>query len=214
VFFYRYRVAERHLNRYAGEMHQRYLAGKTEKVATAGRDVQLHKFYDREDRNWIYFALDMKLAPKLQKITSKPYPPILGFISMTKLPRWAVYETNMIYVSPAARGQGMATVLYDAVMRDGVMVMSGYSHNPKSRRLWMKLVSDPKYTTWAHDIVNLDRYSDLFVEEDNFQCQLKLYEDIKKMRRHLKEDVRIIAFNPRYLHDHPSSEHREDRRVR
>jgi hypothetical protein len=201
MFFYRYKVAEPHLNKYACEMHAAFLAGKTEKNATVGKDIQIHKWFDREDKAWVYFALSMPLASTPHKVSRKPYAPILGFICLSKVPRWHVLETDIIYVNPNARGQGMATVLYDAVLKDGHIVMSGYSHNPKSRRLWMKLVQNPKYVTWAHDIINLDQYSDVWVDEDQFECNLKLYDDIKKIRRRMKSDVRILMFNPRYVNE-------------
>ena len=35
-------------------------------------------------------------------------------------------------------------------------------------------------------------------DDGELYCQLKIYEDIKKLRRVKRQDVRIIAYNPRY----------------
>lgn len=198
MFFYRYIVVESHLNKYSGWLQERYLSGKTCKVATSGKNIHIQKIFDSTAKEWVYFALDV--STRFTPIVSKtPNPAVLGFCSLTKIPRWKALETSMLYVNPEARGKGIASLIYDAVLKDGVMLMSGFSHNQKSRRLWMKLVQNPRYTTWAHDILNLDSYSDITVEDDTFQCDLKVYEDIKKMRRKRRQDIRIIAFNRRYL---------------
>jgi hypothetical protein len=176
--------------------------GKSKRVATSsGSDLEIHKIFDKATREWIYFVVDktfpLEKCPKRQ--SNRPHPVVIGFCAMVKQPRWVAHETVMLYVSPESRGRGIATILYDGIMKDGVIVMSGYSHNPKSRNLWMKIVSTSTYITWAHDIVNLDRYSSIEVIDGKFRCDLKLYEDIKKIRRRRKQDVRIIAYNPRYL---------------
>lgn len=76
--------------------------------------------------------------------------------------------------------------------------MSGYSHNAKSRRLWMSIVQNSRYIAWAHDILSLDRYADILIEDGTIECELKIYEDIKKMKRRRRQDIRIIAYNPKY----------------
>ena len=186
MFFYRYRVVETHLNKYAAWLYNIFLSGKSEKVATSGRDLHIHKVLDKSAGEWVYFAI--------QKAKE-----VIGFCSLTKIPRWKGLETSMLYVNPLARGKGIASIIYDAVMKDGVIVISGYSHNPKSRSLWLKMVQNPKYVTWAHDIINLNRYAPIYVENGKFECELKLYEDIKKRRRLRRQDIRIIAYNPKYL---------------
>lgn len=154
-------------------------------MATAG-EIHVHKFYEVKTKEWIYFTID--------QVTG-----VSGFCCMSELPGWVALETSMLYVQPESRGKGIASLIYDVVMKDGVIVISGYSHNPKSRKLWMNIVNNPKYTAWAHDIINLDRYADVIIDEGQIVCALKIYEDIKKMRRRRRQDVRIIAFNKRYL---------------
>jgi hypothetical protein len=201
MFFYRYKVDESHLNKYAFHLHEAYLSQKSLKVATAGPALAINKAFDTSTREMIYFVVDksVPLEDCPTKPSKQPHPAILGFCAMSRMPRWVALETNMLYVNPEARGRGIATTIYDSIMKDGVIVMSGYSHNQKSRRLWMNIAQNPKYVVWAHDIVDLNRYADVTVEEDTFSCELKIYEDIKKIRRRRRADVRFIAYNPRYV---------------
>lgn len=201
MFFYRYRVVESHLNKYAWWLYQKFILNKSEKIATAGSVLHIHKIYDNNSREWVYFVVDTSISTEVcpKKPSHIPHPALLGFASMVKPPRWIALETAMLYVSPESRGKGIATILYDSILKDGKIIMSGYSHNQKSRRLWMNIVQNPKYTVWAHDIVDLNRYADVQVVDGTFACELKIYEDIKKMRRRRRQDVRFIAFNKRYL---------------
>lgn len=201
MFFYRYRVAEAHLNKHSGWLYQQYLLGRTSLVATSSPNLVIHKIFDKRSDEWMYFVVDTAIDSSSipTKLSRTPHPAILGFCALEKIPRWVALETTMLYVNPLSRGRGIATLIYDAIMKDGVIVMSGFSHNIKSRKLWMNIVQNPKYTAWAHDIINLDSYAAIYVEDGLYKCALKLYEDIKKMRRRRKYDVRIIAFNPRYV---------------
>lgn len=189
-------------------MHKRFLMDKSIKVATAGPDIQVHKFFEPITKEWIYFAINPQIAKEVQPKSSKlPSTAVLGFCSLAKIPRWVALETNIMYVNPEARGKGIATILYDSVLKDGVILISGGSHNVKSRRLWMKMVQTPQYVTWAHDLLDLDRFADIAIEDDTFQCSLKIYQDIKKVRRKRREDIRILAYNPRYVNDHTRPKH-------
>jgi hypothetical protein len=237
MFFYHYKVAEPHLNRYCGELYQRYLRSKCEKVATCGNARAVYKWWDSKSKVYTYFMVDSKAKAvelteqqrtNLRSLTSihakrglsgkslallkqlrdlreiekghqVQHPAILGFCVLEKRRGWTGLETNMMYVSPNCRGEGIASLLYESIMKDGVIVISGYSHNKKSRRLWMSIVNNPKLNTWAHDIVNLDVYAPIAVKNDTFDCSLKLYEDIKKMKNKRESDIRIIAYNPRYV---------------
>lgn len=237
MFFYHYKVAESHLNKYSVELYKHYTAGECSLVASLGGSIRIFKYINTKEKLHTYFALDVKYCPttltsdqkkllrslrmhntrvglskkhltqlieleeksRAEKLQRTICPGVLGFCVLEKIPRWVALETAMLYVNPNARGAGIATSLYDAIMKDGVIVISGYSHNKKSRRLWMKLVQNPKYVTWAHDIIDLSRYAAISVSKNNFECDLKLYEDIKKIRRRRKQDIRIIAFNPRYV---------------
>lgn len=200
MFFYRHNVEESHLNRYSCTLFNWYLSGKTTKVATGNKNLRIEKVFDKQSQEWVYFVIDQSVDCDIQnRKSSRPHPAVLGFCTMSKRPRWVALETTMLYVSPLSRGKGIASLLYDAILKDGVIVMSGYSHNAKSKKLWLKIVSNPSYVTWAHDIVNLNEYAAIDVVDGNFDCSLKLYEDIKKMRRRRKSDVRIIAINPRYV---------------
>lgn len=203
MFFYRYTIASTHLHRYQADIHKRFLSGRCERVKSSSTGFRIYKFFDNVDRDWIYFAIDHKLAKKVQpKVSKQPSSVILGFCSLTKLPRWLAMEVSIVYTNPQLRGKGIASMLYDAILRDGVILISGYSQCSASRHLWMKIIQNPLYVTWAHDIVNLKRYSQVTVENNQFDCSLRIYQDIKKVRRKRREDIRFIAIYPRYL-KHP-----------
>jgi hypothetical protein len=61
------------------------------------------------------------------------------------------------------------------------------------------MIENPNYVVWAHDLIDLNRYADVVVEDGKIECQLKIYEDIKKIRRRRRQDVRFVAYNPRYV---------------
>lgn len=202
MFFYRYNVVESHINCYAWKLFRWMKEGRSEKVKRISPTIVVHKLFDPNAREWVYFAFDESIASEYgvpKRPRSTPHPAVAGLCTLNKMPRWVGLETTMLYVSPAFRGKGIATKIYDAIMADGKIVISGYSHNQKSRRLWMTMVQSGKYTMWAHDIIDLSRFADLEVQDGKFVCSLKLYEDIKKLRRQRKQDVRIIAFNPKYV---------------
>jgi hypothetical protein len=120
---------------------------------------------------------------------------VVAFCVLEKIPGWMGKETRMLFTHPNWRGKGKAIELYDVIMADGVIVISGKSHNPNSRQLWKKLVGLEKYTTWAQDIKDLKRVAPILVDDDEeLFCELKLYAAEK---RNPIEDIRIIAFNPR-----------------
>lgn len=199
MFFYRHNVSEPQLDKYGCWLYDQFLKGTTELVATCGDKIKVHKVFDKSDGQLCYFILDHKIKVESKEDLKKQNPAVMGFCSLSKLPRWKALETTMLYVSPLWRRSGVALMLYDAIMKDGVVLMSGYSHNPKSRALWVKLVQNERYTTWAHDILDLKKFSPIMIDDNgDFDCKLKIYEDIKKLRRRRKQDVRIIAFNPKY----------------
>lgn len=99
----------------------------------------------------------------------------------------------MVYVNPEHRGKGLGPLLYDTLLRDGKIIVSGFSQRPPSRKLWVKLAQNPNYTVWAQDIMDLKRASQVEVEDGKLVCDLKLYRDIKTIRRKKREDIRLIA---------------------
>jgi hypothetical protein len=77
--------------------------------------------------------------------------------------------------------------------------MSGWSHTTKSYGLWKKLVQNPNYIAWAHDILNLRRLAPILIENDKYVCDLQLYDSMKNVRKKKLEDIRIIVYNPKYI---------------
>lgn len=201
MFFYRYNVVESHINCYAWWLFRWMKEGRSEEVKRISSSVMVHKLFDPNAREWVYFAVDEKKAEHLGigRPKSTPHPAIVGFCALNKIPKWVALETTMLYVSPEYRGGGVARKIYDAIMTDGQIVISGYSHNPKSKSLWMRMVKSRKYAMWAADILDLTRNAQIEIVDGKFECSLKLYEDIKKLRRQRKQDIRIIAFNPKYV---------------
>jgi GNAT superfamily N-acetyltransferase len=189
MFFYRYIPRSAHLHKYEAEMHSRFLAGKCEHV-----QGNIYKFFERADGDWVYFVVDEVAAretePKASRLPSKA---ILGFCSLTKIPRWISFEVSMLYVNPDLRGKGVSMQLYDAILNDGVVLVSGKMQNIGARRLWVKLASNPAYVVWAHDIMNLKRFDTVTVEENELDCSLKIYNDLSMRRRKQTEDIRLIA---------------------
>lgn len=193
MYFYTNRVAETHLNKYANKLLKRWDACETEKVTGVSKDLEIHKTEETKTSERIYFIVDK---------ANKTVP---GYCCLDVIPGWTALETNMLFVNPSYRGLGIALIIYDGILKDGNIVISGWSHNPKSKGVWYKLATNKKYTAWAHDIKNLDRYCQLDAEDNQLKCDLKLYENIRnKKSKQQKEDIRIIIYNKRYLNvQHP-----------
>jgi hypothetical protein len=200
MFYYRHSVNEVALNKFSRELHALYLAGGTKKIARFDF-LEMHKIFDSDDHAWVYFLIDTDAALKYPaKVRNKaPSEAVYGFAALCKIKDWVALEVEMLYVNPNFRKMGVAGILYGSVMKDGHIIVSGNRQNLKSRALWLKMVNDTKIITWAHDILDLSRYAPIVVDDDGeLYCQLKIYEDIKKLRRVKRQDVRIIAYNPRY----------------
>ncbi len=197
MFFYRFKPRSTHLHRYEAEMHRRFLSRKCKLVRTLP-GLQICKFYERCDGDWIYFVIDVSLARSIKRFSHweasrKPNPCILGFCALTKIPRWMSHEVAMLYVNPEHRGKGISSLIYDAILGDGVILVSGKMQNAAARRIWIRLVKDPRYTVWAQDLMNLKRTALVSVEDDELNCSLKLYRDLKMRRRKQTEDMRLIC---------------------
>lgn len=203
MFYYRYNVDEAHLNKFCRHLHAAFLAGETLRIdSKQSARLQTHKIYDAESEAWIYFSIDSLLATTFPPLPKKSIPSncVRGFVALSKIRDWVAMEVEILYVTPEFRGNGCALNLYENVLKDGVILVSGNKQNIKSRHLWLKMLENPKLTVWAHDLVNTDRYSPIIVDDDgDIYCQMKMYEDIKKRRRVKKQDIRYVAINPRYV---------------
>src|SRR5271167_2562740 len=175
-------------------MHKRFLSKRCKLVRARSPELHVFKFFDRNDRDWIYFAINPILAKSFKpKRTLTANPAIYGFCSLTKISRWVAPEVSMLYVNPEARGKGMSGFLYDTILRNKIILVSGEMQNIRARAIWIKLVKNPSYTVWAQDLMDLSRKEMVEVENDELVCSLKLYNDLKMKRRKRKEDIRLIA---------------------
>ena len=182
-------IEESHLFIYSKYLFDVWSRGESELVAYCGNKLHVHKIFIKKDRTWIYFVVDTS-----EKITTS-----LGYICLRTIPRWKALETFNLYVPKEYRGLGLALKLYDAVLKDGKIVMSGWSHTKKSQGLWMKLVENTKYVSWAHDILNLKRLAPILIEDGKYVCEFKLYDSMKNIRKKKHEDIRIVVYNPKYI---------------
>lgn len=183
MLFYRHKLAERSPTRHCDWLESCLQKGRPTVVRTEQTrygDFSVSKYYDREYRKLIYF-LHSNGA-------------VLAFVEMERPRRWVAHEVTYLFVRPDYRQHGVASHLYDVILEDGILLMSGWSQNPKSRGLWMKLIKRKEYTVWAQDILDLDRICQVFFNEfGELQTDLKLYHDINKKPRKLKTDVRLFA---------------------
>lgn len=194
MFFYRFNPASTHLHKYESEMHLRYLQGRCEQVQCEHPILEAYKFHQKADGELVYFLVNPKVAKKTPiKESKEPHPAIPGFVALSKMPRWTAREVTMVYVNPEIRARGLGQLIYDTVLRDNILLMSGVSHCIKSKRLWMSLIQNPNYQVWAHDIMNLNRCSQVWIEDDDIKCDFQLYRDIKTKRRVQREDIRLLA---------------------
>ena len=189
MFLNRRGVEESHLHNYSDYLFEAYTCYDVVRVAYCRNKLQVYKVFIKKDKAWVYFMIDS--TEKIKKS--------LGYICLHTIPRWKALETFNLYVPPEFRGMGIAQMLYDSVLKDGKIVMSGWSHTPASYALWMKLVQNPAYVSWAHDILNLRRLAPILIEDDKYVCEFKLYDNMKNVRKKKLEDIRIIVYNLKYF---------------
>ena len=189
MFLNRRGVFESHLYDYSEYLFKIWECESPTLVAYCKNKLQVFKVFIKKDKAWIYFMID----------TSGEIETSLGYICLHTIPRWKALETFNLYVPPKYRGLGIAQLLYDSVLKDGKIVMSGWSHTTKSHGLWMKLVQNRNYISWAHDILNLRRLAPILIEDDKYVCEFKLYDSMKNVRKKKLEDIRIIVYNPKYF---------------
>ncbi len=196
MYLYRYTISEPHLNKYSHELHEAFLKNRTHFVAKWGKlEVRKVNIFDDDKQGIAYFiinpraAFDHIPAPK-KSIESQV---ILGFAALTSIKRWKAKEVHLTYILPAHRGKNYAFKLYKAIVNDGVILLSGIMQNLKSRGLWLKLCQTRNVVSWAHDLLDTKRFAPVQVCDNELVCTMKVYEDIKKMKRRIRrQDVRLV----------------------
>ena len=177
MLFYRHKLAERTPTRHCDWLESCLERGRSTGVCTeqtSHGDFSVSKYYDRKYRKLIYFL--------------HSNGNVLGFVELERPKRWYAHEVTYLYVRPDFRKHGIAQYLYKTLIDDDILLMSGWSQNPKSRGLWMNLIRDKSITVWAQDILNLERISQVyFNEEGALETDLKLYHDINKKPRNLMQ---------------------------
>lgn len=119
---------------------------------------------------------------------------IHGWLALKKLPRRVSFEVAQSYVFVASRGQGYGKMLYDTVLKEGIILSSGYTQSKSSRGMWKKFIKEDTYTIWAHDIANPSRYEPVIYDEDadTIWSALPIYQNAKQYNPS-KQDIRLIA---------------------
>lgn len=200
MYYYRYKLAEPKLDRDGVRLHRLVTEDQAQLIHLSKNQIGIWKYDNVEDERVEYVMISHNTPlgkPEDYQILN---PQVMGYCSLNKLKDWAAIETAILYTSPEWRGQGVAYKLYEWILHDGQIVICGEQHNPKSRALWLKLLQDQRYVVWACDMKNIDRQSDVWIDEDGeIICNLKLYVDIKMKKRKMKEDIRLIAINPRKI---------------
>lgn len=196
MYLYKYTISQPHLHKYAHELHDAFLKGKTSFVRQWGNlHVRKVNIFDDDKSGITYFIIDPYAAfehPATPKKSTESKV-IRGFVALTSIRRWKAKEVHLTYVMPQHRRKNYAYRLYREVVNDGVILLSGIMQNPKSRNLWIKLCQARNIVSWAHDILNTKRFAPVQVLDDELMCSLKIYEDIKKMKRRIRrQDVRLV----------------------
>lgn len=195
MYFYKYKLAEPKFDRDAIKIAKAVKDGLAELISKKGK-VHCFKYIDSKNERVEYILIDKSIKDEADSICD---PSVMGFISLSSLKKWVAIETMILYVAPSFRRKGIASKLYDEVLKDGQIVISGNQHNPKSRALWLKMAKNPSYVVWATDVNDLSKTSDVWEDDGEIICNLKLYDDINMKPRRPKEDIRFIAINPKFI---------------
>lgn len=72
--------------------------------------------------------------------------------------QWKAYQPILVWVDPAARGRNLGIKMYEcAILRDGLMVVSGETQTARSAAIWNNLVKHPGMVAWAFDLRSPER---------------------------------------------------------
>lgn len=112
----------------------------------------------------------------------------IAWVSLKR--KWKAFEVEQTYVLKPYRGNGYAEKLYEAVVKDGQLLASGFCHTVHSKRLWARLIASNKLNIWAQDFHNLTKTSPVLEEDGKVICpNLELYHKPSAW-----QDVRLLAW--------------------
>lgn len=117
---------------------------------------------------------------------------LIAWVYLRRYKDWMSWEVMQVFVSLEYRNQGLAYKLYStAIDQDDLIIMSGDRQAKSSRYLWQSFIKQNRFNIFATDILNLDKQSEIFYDEDEdhkLWCSLDVYEKVKS-----DQDIRLIA---------------------
>ena len=114
----------------------------------------------------------------------------IAWLYLWRRPGWIAWEVIQIFVLSSYRSSGYAKALYRAAIHDdNIMIASGTSHTRSSRALWESFVRDELFDVYAIDFKNLESRAQVYIEDNELQCSLPLYEEVG----YETMDVRLVA---------------------
>lgn len=144
------------------------------------RGIPVYKFKGKG--NDMYYVAGKKVKDTIE---------VYGWMNISKKPYWQCWTVDQVYVFPQCRGEGWGNLLYDTIIsREGLIIASGDMQSVAGRRMWRNMVKSDRYTIWAHDFKNTQRFADVIYDDD----QNKLVSKLKIYQRYgWREDIRLIA---------------------
>jgi GNAT superfamily N-acetyltransferase len=120
---------------------------------------------------------------------------VIGWLYLERHSDWQAWEVAQSFVFEAFRGQGWGKVLYSTVInREGLILASGYCQSRTARQMWKRMIASNRFTIWAHDFANTDRFGPVTYdpENDTIWSPLQVYDETWTPSS-LKRNVRLIA---------------------
>jgi GNAT superfamily N-acetyltransferase len=127
------------------------------------------------DSDFYYLDDDHKILIAVPNTTKTPIPNgllIVGVLNVYTVRIRIIYDMPVVAVGTIAvdkkyRGQGIASKLYDVVLKSGRILFAGDSQTPGGRAMWSNLYrrSDVEVTGWVKFFVDKPSYSDYSDDE-------------------------------------------------
>ena len=108
MFFYKHVIDKKPLAEYALWLEKLHEEGKSTFKAKINSNLLLYAANLDDNLIQIYFLVCRN--------------EVIAYCSFSKKPRWKALETTMLYVVPTYRHSGIALLIYDAIMKLGMMV--------------------------------------------------------------------------------------------
>lgn len=120
---------------------------------------------------------------------------VAAFVLMEHIPGWKAKEESVVWASPAYRGKGLVSELYDAFIKmDGGILLSDNLQSPDAIRMWTGFVKRRQYRVHAVDLRNPQIKGQVYWNDQAHELEFTGKIAAIWAEKETKSDVRLVAY--------------------